>query len=136
MIAIQLFHILQILLSMLLVFFYHISEVCEAYPYSIQRAGIMLPLGMCVYSMASSTVIGLWRFSFTGLQLSACCLDSMALMPITSSRSWATTCGRSLNVKFSFCITYHFFGESAAKELNDSMLIPIIHDNPRIIMST
>ena len=57
----------------------------------------------------------------------------MALMPITSSRSWATTCGRSLNVKFSFCITYHYFGESAAKELNDDMLTPIIPNNHRII---
>lgn len=53
----------------------------------------------CVYSMALSTVIGLWQFAFTGLLLSACCLDSMAFMPITSFRSWAMTCGRSLDVK-------------------------------------
>ena len=69
----------------------------------------IVPLGICVYSMASSTVIGLWRFSFTGLLLSACCLVSIALMPITSSRSWTTTCGRSLNVNFSFCINLSLF---------------------------
>ena len=63
-------------------------------------------------------------------------LVAVALMPITSSRSWATTCGRSLNVRISFSIVYHFFGESAAKELNDALLIPITHDNPRIIIST
>lgn len=43
---------------------------------------------------------------------------------------------RSLNVRISFSIFYHYFGDSAAKELNEAMLIPIIHDNPRIIMST
>ena len=35
-----------------------------------------------------------------------------------------------VRLKFSFCITYHYLGESAAKELNDAMLIPITHDNP------
>ena len=52
------------------------------------------------------------------------------LLPITSSRSWATTCGRSLNVSSCFSMFFHgLWLETAAKDRNDAPVQMETHGN-------
>ncbi|UVO63554.1 hypothetical protein NXW10_02115 [Bacteroides fragilis] len=72
------------------------------------------------YSAASFTDMGTWVSTAFALFTLRCSLSRL-FKPITSSRSWVTTSGRSLNVitVFSICVLASFV-RLGAKDWNDT----------------
>src|SRR5574344_693205 len=80
----------------------------------------MVAIGIFRYADASSTLIGMCVLALCGL-FCDCRLMIICFMPTTSSRSWATTIGRSLKVN-SFVI-YKLFKKLGQR---NRMMLPLL----------